>query len=106
MLQEQAKPTVLIVGDMAELGDAAINLHSDVGQYAQQQGVDQIYAVGQYAGAICQGNESRCQAFDAVEKLMAYLSKQQIEQGTVLVKGSRSMRMERIVEMLVAGGER
>lgn len=106
VLQEQAKPTVLIVGDMAELGDAAINLHSDVGQYAQQQGVDQIYAVGQYAGAICQGNESRCQAFDAVEKLMAYLSKQQIEQGTVLVKGSRSMRMERIVEMLVAGGER
>ncbi|MCB1583773.1 MAG: UDP-N-acetylmuramoyl-tripeptide--D-alanyl-D-alanine ligase [Xanthomonadales bacterium] len=105
VLQEQAKPTVLIVGDMAELGDEAISLHGNVGQYAQQQGVDKILAVGQYAQAVCQGNESRCQSFDAVEKLMTHLSKQPISKGTVLVKGSRSMRMERIVEMLVAGGK-
>jgi UDP-N-acetylmuramoyl-tripeptide--D-alanyl-D-alanine ligase len=103
VLKEQTKPTVLIVGDMAELGEASSSLHSDIGQYASQQGVDHIYAVGQYANAVCQGQGSRCQSFDVVDKLMAHLANEQITQGTVLVKGSRSMKMERIVEMFVEG---
>lgn len=103
VLKEQAKPTVLIVGDMAELGDASSELHSDIGHYARQQGVDQIYAVGQYAEAVCSGQGSRCQSFDVIEKLMAHLAATQITQGTVLVKGSRSMKMERIIEMFIRG---
>ncbi len=103
VLKEQIKPTTLIVGDMAELGEAAVSMHADVGNYAINNGVDEIWAVGQYAADVCQGHEMQCKAFAGVDDVMAHLRQKKIEQGTVLVKGSRSMKMERVVNALMSG---
>ncbi len=111
VLKTQIKPTTLILGDMAELGEFATQMHQEVGQYAQQQGIDQIWAVGDFAETVCQiestnqsaGDGFQCRSFHAVEDLMAHLKQHQPDQGTVLVKGSRSMRLERVVDVLTRG---
>ncbi len=111
VLKEQSKPTTLILGDMAELGEFATQMHQAVGQYAQQQGIDRILAVGEYADTVCQIESTgdttaagfECLSFNAVEDLMTHLKQHQPDQGTVLVKGSRSMRLERVVDVLIKG---
>lgn len=108
VLKTQNKPTCLILGDMAELGDYAQDMHQTVGQYAHKAGLDQILAVGEYAPWVCQASQQHgeplnCQSFVAVDDLMTYLKQQHLSEGTVLVKGSRSMRLERVVDVLTTG---
>ncbi|TDR22729.1 UDP-N-acetylmuramoyl-tripeptide--D-alanyl-D-alanine ligase [Marinicella litoralis] len=103
VLKNQAKPTTLIVGDMAELGHESVQMHANVGNYAISNGVDEIWAVGEFAAAVCQGHEAQCKVFDQVETLVAHLQNKKFEHGTILVKGSRSMKMERVVNAIVGG---
>lgn len=103
VLKDQAKPTTLIFGDMGELGDEAEKMHANVGDYAFQNGVDEILAVGKHAINVCDGHEAKCRAFKQIDELISHLEHQKIEQGTVLVKGSRSMQMERVVNALIGG---
>ena len=103
VLKEQAKPTTLIFGDMAELGLESGTMHANVGDYAINNGVDEIWAVGRHATDVCHGHESKCKAFALVDDLISHLENQKIEHGTVLVKGSRSMKMERVVNALIGG---
>ncbi len=101
VLKKQNKPTMLILGDMAELGDYAAKMHQDVGQYAAQQGIDEVLAVGEHARDVCCHEGPLCYGFDAVDSLLAHLQGAQPKQGTILVKGSRSMRLERVVKTLI-----
>lgn len=110
VLKIQKKPTCLIIGDMAELGEYAQVMHEGVGQYAVKAGLDELWAVGDFAFNVCQGSESnegnesiQCQVFEAVDDLMAHLKQNQTTHGTVLVKGSRNMRLERVVDVLIGG---
>ncbi len=113
VLKEQKKPTCLILGDMAELGEYARDMHERVGQYAVKAGLDQLLVVGEYAQNVCDGSGSTeivaeskpidCQVFNAVDELMIHIKQNKTRQGTVLVKGSRSMRLERVVEVLAEG---
>jgi UDP-N-acetylmuramoyl-tripeptide--D-alanyl-D-alanine ligase len=105
VLNDQASPTTLVVGDMAELGDAAAHWHQQVGEYAAACDIDQVLAVGQFAHQVCQGCAPVCQDFAAVDEVLEYLGKQGVPQGTVLVKGSRSMQLEQVVDYIVAGGK-
>ncbi len=104
VLKGLSKPTLLILGDMAELGEYAPQMHQNVGQYAADQGIDQIWAVGEFAEHICHENSKSCQPFQAVDELITHLGHHQPVNGTVLVKGSRSMRLERVVAVLLKGG--
>lgn len=106
VLKSQNKPTLLIFGDMAELGQESELLHNQIGDYAVNNGVDQVFAVGKYATNVCHGHEGQCQSFVAIEQLMAHLQQHKIEKGTVLVKGSRSMQLEKVVDMLASGAMR
>lgn len=101
VLKGMPKPTVLVMGDMAELGEFADEMHQGVGAYAAQQAIDRVMAVGQYASQICQNNNSRCETFQDVDGVVAALKKDWPKTGTILVKGSRSMKMERVVEALM-----
>ena len=108
VLKVQDKPTCLILGDMAELGEYAQTMHKNVGQYAGQSGLNQLLAVGEFAPIICAASQAadvqlQCQSFKAVNELMAHLKQNRPKTGTVLVKGSRSMRLERVVEVLTGG---
>jgi UDP-N-acetylmuramoyl-tripeptide--D-alanyl-D-alanine ligase len=88
-------PTALVLGDMGEVGPQGPQFHREVGEYAREKGVSRLLALGEatpYAVAAF-GPDAR--HFGAVEDLVAAL-----DAKTVLVKGSRFMKMERIVAAL------
>ncbi len=90
---------ILVVGDMAELGEEAPALHRDIGVYAASMGVDRLYAVGEHATAVCDGF-SGGEWFETVDQLAVDLQFRLHDEMTILVKGSRFMKMERVVEQL------
>jgi UDP-N-acetylmuramoyl-tripeptide--D-alanyl-D-alanine ligase len=96
---------ILIAGDMRELGDHAIAAHQAIGQLAAERGVDLILAVGEFASEVVHGATQvrlgAARAFASVDALLeALLPILQAGDG-LLIKGSRGMRLERVVESLV-----
>ncbi len=101
VLGQMASPSLLVMGDMGELGEYATQMHAEVGQYAAQKGIDEVMAVGEFADAVCSESDIRCRSYDDVDAVIAALTARPPEDGTVLVKGSRSMRLERVVDALL-----
>jgi len=102
--------TILVLGDMGELGNAAAALHEQVGRQARTSGVKRLYTVGEYAGLAAGTFGLGGQHFPNQQALIAALRQELAHcEGdtscTVLVKGSRSMHMERVVEALTVNGE-
>lgn len=102
----------LVLGDMAELGDRSRELHAGVGRQAKEAGVEQLYTLGEEAQVAAEAFGAGGQAFVERDALVAALGKTvgQVlgEDLTVLVKGSRCMGMEKLVQALVdeaANGE-
>jgi len=102
--------TVLVLGDMGELGNAAAALHEQVGRQARTSGIKRLYTVGDFAGLAAgtfgvNGHHFSDQAA-LIVALKNDLADCQLKGScTVLVKGSRSMHMERVVEALAINGE-
>ncbi|RUO37547.1 UDP-N-acetylmuramoyl-tripeptide--D-alanyl-D-alanine ligase [Aliidiomarina shirensis] len=95
---------IFVFGDMGELGTQARAYHEEVGAHAITVGIDGLFTLGvlsQSASEIFNGHGGR--HFDSVESLVTALLAliQQTSEVTILVKGSRSSRMERIVESLL-----
>ena len=90
----------LVLGDMGEVGDQGPAFHREVGEYARIAGLDRLYT----AGALAKGSASAfgrgSQHFDDVPALAEALVRETHAGVTVLVKGSRFMRMERVVAAL------
>ena len=100
---------IVVLGDMAELGDYAKALHYQVGEYAGKHGIDRFYVIGQYASdyvdgynATASGPAAEAKSFDALQPLIDALQSEQNKDAFVLVKGSRSAAMERVVAALAA----
>ncbi len=79
----------LLLGDMAEVGERGVEFHEEIGRYARERGIDRLYAAGALA-----------RHFATVEALITAAQGELRPQTTMLVKGSRFMRMERVVEAL------
>jgi len=92
---------LLVLGDMGELGDAAAAFHAEMGEVAQKSGIDMLYALGELSRNAVQTFGSAAQHFASMEALQAVLEKQLDANTTVLVKGSRFMKMERAVAYCV-----
>jgi len=96
-------PTALVLGDMGEVGEHGPQFHREVGEYARARGVTQLFALGAATPDAVHAFGSGARHFDSVEQLLPAL-----EAKTVLVKGSRFMKMERVVVALTgtpdAGG--
>ena len=92
----------LVLGDMAELGDCSEELHADIGRQAKAAGVERLYTLGEMARVAAASFGSGGQAFTERDVLIAALEEameQATGQGlTILIKGSRCMRMEMIVQ--------
>lgn len=95
----------LVLGDMGELGDAAAELHRNMGEKARDAGIDRLYGLGSLAADAVSAFAGDGGVFSNAEDLAGELKKEVHGNLTVLVKGSRAMRMERIVEALRARGE-
>lgn len=103
VLQKYPAFRVFVVGDMAELGDNTPLFHQDVGEFARAAKLDLVISFGRDSAAISAVNLGR--HFTDKTELVAYLTpiiKQQLTQQkvVVLVKGSRSMKMEDVIDLL------
>ncbi|ARN74716.1 UDP-N-acetylmuramoyl-tripeptide--D-alanyl-D-alanine ligase [Oceanicoccus sagamiensis] len=94
----------LIMGTMGELGDMAISAHKEVAEYAAEKGVEQVLAVGEYAELVVQSFGKQAVAYSDMSELL--LDIHRIQSSVILIKGSRSARMERAVEALLASNGR
>ena len=92
---------ILVLGDLGELGEGAAALHAEVGIRSREAGVDDCFTLGDLARETSRAFGLQGRHFDSVEALVATLKPQLNADATVLVKGSRFMQMERVVEGLV-----
>jgi len=116
-LKQSGKAAWLILGDMGEVGDQGPAFHQEVGGYAADQGIARLFALGdQCQFSVESFNDARKKQslansalhFKSVEQLIAELQReldaQEVGNQTdlnILVKGSRFMRMERVVQALL-----
>jgi UDP-N-acetylmuramoyl-tripeptide--D-alanyl-D-alanine ligase len=94
-------PRMLILGDMGEVGENGPQFHAEVGAYARCCGIETLYAVGKLAQFSAQAFGEIASHYQDAPSLLAEWSIP--TSGSILVKGSRFMRMERIVEAVLNG---
>jgi UDP-N-acetylmuramoyl-tripeptide--D-alanyl-D-alanine ligase len=104
-------PQLLILGDMGEVGDAGPAFHAEIGAYAQQRGISGLLATGALMRhAVAAFNNAHgehektapvAQHYNDMDALLLAL-RTEAQPGTVLIKGSRFMHMERVVNTLLA----
>jgi len=96
VLAELPGPRLLVLGDMGEVGDQGPQFHAEVGDYARAQGIDQLLTLGDQSAAM------KGRHFADVDALNAAVLAELPRVASVLVKGSRFMKMERVVEAIIA----
>lgn len=92
----------MVLGDMGELGDEARNMHQQLGSTLRAAGIDRLFATGDLSKATVDGFGERGQWFASMAELIDGVVCDLHADVNVLVKGSRSARMERAVEALRA----
>ncbi|MEP7302876.1 MAG: bifunctional UDP-N-acetylmuramoyl-L-alanyl-D-glutamate--2,6-diaminopimelate ligase MurE/UDP-N-acetylmuramoyl-tripeptide--D-alanyl-D-alanine ligase MurF [Caldimonas sp.] len=93
-------PRWLVLGDMGEVGSQGPAFHREVGAYARQRGIESLWAAGPKSASTVAAFDG-ARAFASVEALLVALDEAPAF-ASVLVKGSRFMRMERVVAAFVA----
>lgn len=98
---------IAVLGDMLELGSESLKLHHQIGRLVPEMNFDYIIAVGKHAkeyqnGAIEGGlSPEKALYFETTADAMEFLSEEVHQNDVLLIKGSRGMKMEKIVEMLL-----
>ncbi|MCL1956343.1 MAG: UDP-N-acetylmuramoyl-tripeptide--D-alanyl-D-alanine ligase [Fibromonadales bacterium] len=98
---------IVVLGDMKELGEDSKKYHREIGSLLPELSVDYLVAIGSDAVEYCKGAEkaglrsSKIKYFEDKEKAMAALKLLVSEKDMVLVKGSRSMKLEEISKKLM-----
>ena len=93
---------ILVLGDMGEIGDMAGQFHDEVGGYAKSQGIDLLFALGESSALAAYNFGIGGRHFKKIEDLVPALLPEMTADAIVLIKGSRFMRMERVVEAVAA----
>ena len=94
----------LVLGDMAELGESAEDSHAHMGRYARECGVKRMFAMGPLSTRAVETFGSGGEWFPDADSLIRRLQAELSAGITVLVKGSRINRLERVVQALTGGG--
>ena len=98
--QMKAGYKVAILGDMFELGDEADKIHHDVGESIKGAGVDRLCTFGELSQHASEAFGEGSSSYETLDALIADISTGLADNVNLLVKGSRGMRMERVVEAL------
>jgi len=104
VLAAEGGAKVLLLGDMAEVGERGVEFHQEIGRYARERGVDRLFAVGALSSACVAAFGEGARHFATVEDLISAARGELRSRTTMLVKGSRFMRMERVVAALTGEG--
>ena len=91
----------LVLGDMRELGEDVDALHAQAGEQAREAGIDHVYSLGENSRCASEAFGGGAQHFEDADTLIKSLREALGSSVTVLVKGSRGMRMERVVQGLL-----
>lgn len=91
---------VLVMGDMAELGEEAMQMHEEIGRYAHEKGIDELHSVGLLSAIAANKfngvhHQDKNQLVSAIAEILAKKIK-----TTILIKGSRSSGMDEVVKTL------
>jgi UDP-N-acetylmuramoyl-tripeptide--D-alanyl-D-alanine ligase len=93
----------LVLGDMLELGASSDELHTEMGAYARAAGVSRLFAIGPRARFAVEAFGSGAEWFGSIETLIGKVQGQLHANVTVLIKGSRANRLERVTAALSTG---
>ncbi|OYY03042.1 MAG: hypothetical protein B7Y72_07385 [Mehylophilales bacterium 35-46-6] len=105
VLAKQTGEKILVLGDMGELGADAQAMHFEIGKYAKAADLNKLYCLGEMSVAMVEGFGAGAEHFASPEAIAQKVTPQLNSKATVLVKGSRFMRMERVVNLLLATGQ-
>jgi len=105
VLAQSAGRKVLVLGDMGELGTLAPQLHAELGAYAKNAGIDRLLTLGEQSARTAEAFGAGASHYTRIEDLLAELQLTAGPDVTMLVKGSRFMRMERVVDAFVDNGQ-
>ena len=89
LLSNYKKNTVLVLGDMLELGKHKKRLHKEVGKYAKEKGIKALIGYGKLAEEMVKGYGERGFFFENEKDLKSYLKKNITSKDVILIKGSR-----------------
>jgi UDP-N-acetylmuramoyl-tripeptide--D-alanyl-D-alanine ligase len=92
--------TTLVLGDMGEAGEGGPDFHLEAGRYAAARGIGALYALGELTAHAVAGFGPGARHFASIEELIEAARARAAPGATLLVKGSRFMRMERVVAAL------
>ncbi len=104
VLAELPAPRLLVLGDMGEVGNQGPEFHGEVGLYAAESGIEALFTLGDLCEHSAQAFGS-ARHFEDMDSLLAAVTAQQGEFRSVVVKGSRFMKMERVVQALLLNSE-
>ena len=100
VLAELPAPRWLVLGDMGEVGSQGPQFHAEAGAHARSRGIERLLALGPLSAHAAQAFGPGAQHFDDKDALLAAVRAALPEAGSVLVKGSRFMKMEQAVQAL------
>ena len=102
VLAQADAPRVLVLGDMGEVGEDGAAFHEEIGAHARARGIDHLLTFGALASASATAFGPQATHFNDIDALQAAALALATPPATVLVKGSRFMQMERVVNHLVS----
>lgn len=100
VLAELDGPHLLVIGDMGEVGEHGVRFHAEVGEYTQIKKIENLFTIGTLAKEATKHCASS-RHFDDVESLNIAVMNQLTQVKSILVKGSRFMKMERVIQAIL-----
>jgi len=100
VLAELPAPRLLVLGDMGEVGSQGPEFHREVGLHAHAMGIDHVLCLGDLAVYTATACGAAAQHFSNIEPLQTMVQQLLPTLGSVLVKGSRFMKMERVIDTI------
>jgi len=91
---------ILVIGDMGEIGEQSFQYHDEIGGYAKSEGVDFLFALGEMSEVAARNFGEGGHHFTKLDDLVEAVKGELNENTVVLVKGSRFMKMERVVDAI------
>ena len=92
-------PRWLVLGDMGEVGTEGPRFHAEVGERARQRGIEQVWAAGPLSAHVG-AHRHFAVVSELLAELLTELTPTQFSAASILVKGSRFMQMEQVVQAL------
>jgi UDP-N-acetylmuramoyl-tripeptide--D-alanyl-D-alanine ligase len=94
----------LVMGDMGELGEQAVDSHGEIGRFARNHRIDRLFATGKLSALAVEAFGAGGEWFSDTDAMARAVNAELTREVCVLVKGSRSNRLERVVEALTGSG--